>query len=90
MKKILSMIVLAGVFQSCSLTVPVAATSNTVGKLKGEACSRSILFIPLSTDASIYTAAKNGGVKKISTVDHEAFISGFYNTSCTIVRGYGK
>jgi hypothetical protein len=90
MKKIISLIVLAGVLQSCSLSVPVAATSNKIGDKKGEACAKSILFIPISTDASIYSAAKNGGVKSISTVDHEAFFSGVYNTSCTVVRGYGK
>jgi hypothetical protein len=62
-----------------------------MGKSKGEACSRNILFlIPLSLDSSIYTAAKNGDIELISTVDSEALFTGVYNSQCTIVRGHKK
>lgn len=73
---------------SCSTMHPISATANVVGSDKGKACQADILgFIPLSTDNSIYKAARNGGVKKIATVDAEIFWSWFYNERCTIVRG---
>ena len=55
---------------SCSLTLPVDATSNEVGSKVGSATATGffgILFF--DQDASIRTAAKNGGITKISTVD---------------------
>ncbi len=86
MKLSLVLLSLCFVFSSCS--TPIAATSNKVGDLEGKACSRNILFlIPLGLDSSIYTAAKNGGISEISTVDQTSFISGLYNQSCTIVHG---
>ncbi|MES2526538.1 MAG: TRL domain-containing protein [Bdellovibrionota bacterium] len=73
---------------SCASRGPITATSNELGSSKGEACKRNILFIlPLSTDNSIYSAAKEGKIAKISTVDHHDFISIFYNTHCTVVHG---
>jgi len=55
---------------SCSLTVPVAATSNAIGKKVGTAVATGYLGVLfLNQDASIRTAAKNGGITKISTVD---------------------
>jgi hypothetical protein len=55
---------------SCSLTLPVAATSNTVGSKVGTAKGTGYLGILFfNADASIKTAAKNGGITKISTVD---------------------
>ncbi len=55
---------------SCSIVVPVAATSNPVGSKVGTAKATVYLgFIALDQDASIKTAAQNGGITKISTVD---------------------
>lgn len=55
---------------SCSLTLPVNATSNTVGSKVGTAKATGYLGILFfGADASIRTAAKNGGITKISTVD---------------------
>ena len=74
---------------SCSH--PITATSNKVGEAKGVACTKNIMFIiPLSLDNSIYTAAKNGDIEKISTVDSKSFYTGIYNQNCTIVRGHKK
>ena len=73
---------------SCSSHRPITATSNKVGAMKGEACSRNILFIiPLSNNESIYKAAKDGGITEISTVDRETFVSLIYNSFCTVVHG---
>lgn len=68
--------ILAGVISasallsSCSLTMPVNATSNPVGKKVGTAKATGYLGILFfNADASIQSAAKNGGITKISTVD---------------------
>ncbi|MGF1532340.1 MAG: TRL-like family protein [Bernardetiaceae bacterium] len=55
---------------SCALTLPVNATSNPVGSKVGMSKATGyfgVLFF--DADASIQTAAKNGGITKISTVD---------------------
>lgn len=55
---------------SCSIIVPVTATSNPVGTKVGTSKATVYLgFLALGQDASIQTAAKNGGIKTISTVD---------------------
>lgn len=55
---------------SCSITMPVAATSNPVGSKVGTAKGTVFLHVlAFGADASIKTAAKNGGITKISTVD---------------------
>jgi hypothetical protein len=55
---------------SCSLTVPVAATSNEVGSKVGRASGNCYLgVLCFDADASIMSAAKDGGISKISTVD---------------------
>jgi len=67
---IAAMFTAAALLSSCSLTLPVNATSNNVGSKVGTAKATGffgILFF--NADASIKTAAKNGGISKISTVD---------------------
>ena len=60
----------AAVLSSCSVTVPVTATSNPVGSKVGIAKSTQIMgFFPDGGDLSVMSAAKNGGISKISTVD---------------------
>ncbi|MCS6832820.1 MAG: TRL-like family protein [Flammeovirgaceae bacterium] len=70
-KAILALAALAMLsLSSCSLTLPVAATSNPVGSKVGTSKATGffgILFF--NQDASIKEAAKNGGITKISTVD---------------------
>lgn len=74
MKKVIlnlaAAVVVAGALSSCSLTLPVAATSNPVGSKVGTAKGTGFLGVLFfGADASIKTAAKNGGISKISTVD---------------------
>lgn len=84
--KAISFLILASLAVSCA--TPITATSNKVGDVEGKACARNILFfIPLSLDNSIYTAAKNGNLKEISTVDQNSLYLGLYNQSCTVVHG---
>ncbi len=75
MKKItqfLGLAVVAAMISSCSITVPVAATSNPVGGKVGKASGNCYLnLVCVNVDASIMTAAKNGGISKISTVDYK-------------------
>ena len=69
---------------------PIGATSHKIGSKKGVACAEYLFgVIPLAQkDNSIYAASKNGGIKKISTIDTDNLITGFYNKYCTIVRGH--
>lgn len=74
---------------SCSLTLPVNATSNTVGNKVGRAKATGYLGVLFfNQDASIRSAAKNGGITKISTVDIKSTsIFGIVVTHETIVTG---
>ncbi|MBL7974779.1 MAG: TRL-like family protein [Candidatus Kapabacteria bacterium] len=74
---------------ACSMTVPVCATSNPVGSKVGEASGTGYLHgINLGVDASIRTAAKNGGISKISTVDFKMTdMLGLIQTYTCIVSG---
>jgi hypothetical protein len=73
MKKLRNITAIAAaalLLSSCSLTMPVNATSNPVGGKVGTATATGYLGILFfSQDASIQKAAKNGGITKISTVD---------------------
>jgi len=70
LKVLFSSILLGIILSSCSITMPISATSNTVGTKKGESegtCFFGVMCF--NVDASIQKAAKNGGITKISTVD---------------------
>ncbi|MCK5073001.1 MAG: hypothetical protein KAQ98_06210 [Bacteriovoracaceae bacterium] len=89
MKKITLLLLVFAFAYGCSTARPIAATSNKIGKHRGEACAINVLgFIPISTDASIFAAAKKGHLKEITTVDYEGFFSFFYNKDCTVVHGH--
>ncbi len=61
----------AMVLSSCSITLPVNATSNEVGSKVGKSSGTCYLgILCFDVDASIATAARNGGISKISTVDY--------------------
>ena len=69
-KRIAVLFCVAAFFSSCALTLPVNATSNPVGSKVGTATATGYLgFLFFDQDASIQTAAKNGGITQISTVD---------------------
>lgn len=93
MKKKLSFLATFATFAlmmcSCALTTPVAATSNPVGTRVGTAKATGYLgALFFDQDASIRTAAKNGGITKISTVDiKQTNLLGIIVTYETIVTG---
>lgn len=69
---------------------PVAATRLSQGMKEGQACATSYLGLVAMGDASITTAAANGGIKKVTAVDHHSTnMLGIINTYCTVVHGHG-
>ncbi|MEO0472353.1 MAG: TRL-like family protein [Bacteroidota bacterium] len=69
-RTLLGMLVIAVAMSGCALTLPVNATSNTVGSKVGTAKATGYLGVLFfDQDASIMAAARNGGITKISTVD---------------------
>lgn len=71
-----------------SAAAPVTATASETGSKTGEATVSSILGLFATGDASIATAAKNGGITKIKTVDYKAFsVLGIYATYTVVVTG---
>jgi hypothetical protein len=69
-KTIFLLLAITAMVSSCALTMPVNATSNPVGNKVGSAKATGFLGILFfNADASIQTAAKNGGITEISTVD---------------------
>ena len=67
---------------------PLQATQNDTGSKMGEACQTNILGLIATGDASISTAAQNGGVTKINSVDTNFnHILGIFSKTCTRVSG---
>jgi hypothetical protein len=70
LKRLISVIGCIALFSSCTVMLPVNATSNPMGSKTGE--SKAIGIGPalwIKGNASIQQAAKNGNITKISTVD---------------------
>ena len=72
-----------------SAVSPLIITDNPVGTRVGQSTARCFLAIACFGDAGIYRAAKNGNIKKISTVDYRynSFLFFVYNSTTTIVSG---
>jgi hypothetical protein len=61
---------------------------NDLGAKRGEACATSILGFVATGDASVSSAAKAGGITKLSHVDSTASnILGVYAEYCTVAYG---
>lgn len=88
-KKLLLGLGVVTILSSCSITLPVGATSNAVGSKVGESSGNCYLgFLCFGVDASIQSAAKDGKISKISTVDYNnKNILGLIITHKTIVTG---
>jgi len=64
------------------------ATDEASATKEGKACGTSILGWVAQGDASIVAAKANGGITKVSSVDHYAKnILGIFGEWCTIVKG---
>ncbi len=88
-KTITAALAVGAMMSSCSLTLPVTATSNPVGSKVGTSKATGYLGVLFfDADASVQSAAKNGGITKISTVDiKQGNILGIIVTYETIVTG---
>jgi hypothetical protein len=80
--------ILALMCTSCSITTPVAATSNPIGSKVGTSSGKCYFNVCRNVDASIHTAALNGNITKVSTVDYKvkSFL-GIITTHECIVTG---
>lgn len=74
---------------SCSINRPISATSNPLGSKVGVFTQFGLLgFPPVATpQAAIITAARNGNISKISTIDYNASYYIFFTRYDTIVTG---
>ena len=84
----LVILVLVAFLAGC-FTTPVAVTTNPLGAKTGSAsCLYVLSVLPLGDwDTSIYKAAKNGGITKISTVDSQLQFYYLWSVRTTIVTG---
>ncbi len=92
MKLIKSLIIVAvlAILTSCSASGPFAVTENKVGDKTGVASRTIVLGIMFGhTDLGIATAAKQGNIQKIATVDSkvESKFLGLAMKYSTIVTG---
>ena len=93
MKKVFGAILAASLVlaMSCTTVSPGASDSGAAANAKRGEATGGFLFgrIPvMSADVSIATAAANGGITKIATVDHKAVsYGGFWVVRTTIVTG---
>jgi TRL-like protein family len=87
MKKITFILTIA-LLTSCSVAGPMMVTNNPVGSKRGEAKRKIFLGITFGhTDLSLATAAKDGGITKIATVDWKVTGGFFTRTYSVIVTG---
>ncbi|MCL6583671.1 MAG: TRL-like family protein [bacterium] len=67
---------------------PIAVVSTNPGPKVGKAVSTTILGLVASGDSSIEAAARNGGITKIMTVNHDSRnILGLWTRFTTTVTG---
>lgn len=65
-----------------------SVTANTFGKKVGQSQAINVLGVVATGDAGINTAAKNGGIKKVSHVDVKKMsVLGIFSSYTTIVYG---
>ncbi|MFC3867966.1 TRL-like family protein [Helicobacter equorum] len=70
------------------VTLPLNATSANSAIKKGEATCTSILSLVATGDCSIQTAAQNGNIQTIRSVENKAYsVLGIYSVYTTIVWG---
>ncbi|MBP5296447.1 MAG: hypothetical protein J6Y94_03860 [Bacteriovoracaceae bacterium] len=75
---------------SCTITGPVAVSSNSVGPKRAHGCMYSILGgLITSGQNNLYVTAKGAGISKISTVDvkNTYYIPFIVSKHCTYISG---
>ncbi len=67
---------------------PIVSGNAADASKTGQACANNILGLISVGDASIDAAKKAGGIKNVSSVDHDStMILGVYGKFCTVVKG---
>jgi hypothetical protein len=67
---------------------PLEVGSETGSSKKGESCAQNILGLVAMGDASIAAAKDNGGITRVSSVDHDSLsVLGLFSRFCTQVSG---
>jgi hypothetical protein len=76
------------ILASCSVAGPLMVTNHAIGSKRGEASRKIVFGITFGhTDLGAITAARNGGLKKIATVDWKVAGKMFGTKYSTIVTG---
>ena len=89
LRTFIALLAIAGIMSSCSVTLPVTATGNEIGDKVGTSQAFGLFdgVLWVEGDASITTAAENGGISKISTIDQKTTIIMGLTWYETIVTG---
>jgi hypothetical protein len=67
---------------------PVHSGEGTSTAKTGQACAQNLLGLLAQGDASIDAAKKDGGIDRVTNVDHKTTtILGLYAQFCTVVHG---
>ena len=84
----LAAICFALMISSCSVVKPYWVTNNPIGKKVGSATATYVFGLCFGGDAGAATAARNGGITKIATLDvKRTNVLGIVTTFETIVTG---
>ncbi len=76
------------IISSCSITGPINATGNEIGHKVGYSRGTVVFGVAFDVDVSIASAAKQGGITKISTVEFKhSTILYLFNVYTCIVTG---
>lgn len=77
-----------GFFYADTATM-VWTSGEAMGPKTGEACARSWFGVYTVGDASVATAARNGGITRVTHVDQRfENLGGVLGTYCLVVTGY--
>ena len=86
--RVIGIFIVTLLLASCSITMPVNGSGAPIGKKVGEAKATIIFGLVFGGDASIQTAAKNGNITKVGSVDMKYFnCLNVYQTRTCIVTG---
>lgn len=86
-KNYLILLIGASLLASCTTSGPLMVTNNTISK-RGVAERKIYFNITFGhTDLGIATAAKNGGISKVATVDYSMTGGLFVKTYRVVVTG---
>ncbi len=66
---------------------PLTTSTAEEASRRGEACASTVFVLFAFGDASIERAKRNGGIRKVATVDHHSQNVIGFGKFCTIVTG---